>query len=89
MLLANQEGKGQERAALEAYAAAVGLDVARFDAALDGGVHRTAIRTDSAAGIAAGLTATPGFSINGYRVNGAAPLGYFKKVVRRALADAK
>jgi protein-disulfide isomerase len=89
LILANQDGDGLERAALERYAAAVGLDVARFRASLDGGVHRAAIDADGAAAMAAGLNATPGFSINGYRVNGAMPLGYFKKVVRRALSDAK
>ncbi len=77
------------RGALEQYAAAIGLDVARFRAALDGGVHRPVILADAKLGEAAGLNATPGCVINGYRVSGALPLGHFKKVVRRALAEAK
>jgi len=87
LILDNQGGL--ERAALEQYAAAVGLDLPRFRAALDGGVHRAAIEADRRIGEAAGLTATPGFVINGYRVSGAQPLSRFKKVVRRALAEAK
>ncbi len=88
LILENQAG-GLERAALEQYAATVGLDLARFGAALDGGVHRAAIEADLKIGDAAGLAATPGFAINGYRVTGAQPLARFKKVVRRALAEAK
>ncbi len=77
------------RDALEQYAAAAGLDVARFRAALDSGVHRPGIVADARTGEAAGLNATPGVVINGYRISGALPLSYFKKVVRRALAEAK
>jgi protein-disulfide isomerase len=89
LLLANQGGAGQEREALERYATTVGLDVARFRAALDRGVHRAEILADAKVGADAGLNATPGFVINGYRVSGALPLGVFKRVVRRTIAEAK
>jgi protein-disulfide isomerase len=89
LLFENQGGDGQDRAALERYAAAVGLDLARFRAALDKGIHRPAIVADLERGAGAGLRATPGFVINGYRLSGALPLRRFKKIVRRALAEAK
>jgi protein-disulfide isomerase len=88
LLLANQDG-GLERDALERYAATVGLDLGRFRSALDHGVHRAAILADAKVGADAGLNATPGFVINGYRLTGALPIGAFKRVVRRAIADAK
>lgn len=89
LILDNQGDAGQERAALEQYAATAGLDLPRFRAALDGGVHRAAILADVKIAERAGLTGTPGFVINGYRVSGAQPLSRFKRVVRRALAEAK
>ncbi len=103
LLLENQGGAGQERAALEQYAAAVGLDLGRFRAALDGSVHRAAILAEGAVAEAAGLPGTPGFAItssapaidprtgqiNGYRVSGALPLSRFRRAVRRALQEAK
>jgi protein-disulfide isomerase len=89
LVLENQGGAGQSRAALEQYAATVGLDLVRFRAALDGGVHRAAILADAKVGLDAGLDVTPGFVINGYRISGAQPTSRFKKVIRRALAEAK
>jgi protein-disulfide isomerase len=88
LILENQGGDGQERRALERYAGEVGLDLPRFRAALDAGKHRAAILADGKIGEDAGLAGTPGFMINGYRVSGAQPLVRFKKVVRRALAEA-
>jgi protein-disulfide isomerase len=89
LLIANQGGAGQDRDALERYATTVGLDVARFRLALDRGVHRAEILADAKAGADAGLFATPGFVINGYRLSGALPIGAFRRVVRRAIAEAK
>ena len=89
LILEHQGGDGLERAALEKYAGEVGLDLPRFRAALDAGTHRAAILADVKVAESAGLGGTPGFVINGYRVSGAVPLGRFKKVVRRALAEAK
>jgi protein-disulfide isomerase len=88
LILENQEA-GMDRVALERYATSLGLDLPRFRAALDGGVHRAAIEADAKVGQAAGLDATPGVMISGYRVSGAQPLSRFKRVVRRALAEAK
>jgi protein-disulfide isomerase len=87
LLLQNQ--RSLDRPALEQYAGAVGLDLPRFRAALDSGAHRARIAADVRIADAAGLTGTPGFAINGYKVSGAQPLARFKKVVQRALAEAK
>jgi protein-disulfide isomerase len=89
LILEHQGDAGQARPALEQYAGTVGLDVTRFRAALDAGTHRAAVLTDVQIADGAGLSATPGFVINGYRLLGAQPLSRFKKVVRRALAEAK
>lgn len=78
-----------ERPALDRYAATVGLDPARFAAALDGHKHKAFVDADSSAADAAGISGTPAFVINGYFISGAQPLAKFKKVVDRALKEAK
>jgi protein-disulfide isomerase len=87
-LFDHQDG-GLGRAELSSYAASVGLDVKRFDAAIEGGEHAAAIAADKKVGEAAGVTGTPTTVINGYVVSGAQPLRAFEKAVRRALAEAK
>ena len=89
LLLQSPGNGGLERPALEQYASAIGLDLGRFRAALDGAVHHAAIEADARAAVAAGLTGTPGFAINGYKVAGAQPLVKLRKVVQRALDEAK
>jgi protein-disulfide isomerase len=37
----------------------------------------------------AGITATPAFVINGYYMTGAQPFAKFKKLIDRAIAEAK
>jgi protein-disulfide isomerase len=90
LLFRNQvtpDGLGQE--ALEKYAAEIGLDPARFHAALAGRVHRAAVDAESKAADDAGITGTPAFIINGYFVSGAQPAAKFRKVIDRALSDSK
>jgi protein-disulfide isomerase len=78
-----------ERVSLERYAAAVGLDMAKFKAALDSRSHKAFVDSESAAADAAGISGTPGFLVNGYYISGAQPLGKFKKIVDRAFKEAK
>jgi protein-disulfide isomerase len=78
-----------ERPALETYAAQIGLDPVRFAHALDTQSHKAVIDADNKIGDDAGIFGTPAFVINGYFVSGAQPLGKFKKIVARALAEAK
>ena len=87
LLFANQQAL--DPASLEGYARKLGLDSVKFRAALSGGVHDGAIAADLAAGTAAGASGTPSFVINGYAISGAQPLRAFKKVIDRALEDAK
>lgn len=85
-LFANQTAL--DRKDLEQYATTVGLDMKRFRAALDAGVHKPDIDADNDAGAKAGVSGTPTFVINGYVVRGAQPFIKLRKVVKRALAEA-
>jgi protein-disulfide isomerase len=78
-----------ERPALETYAAQIGLDPVRFAHALDTQSHKAVIDADIKVADEAGIVGTPAFVINGYFLSGAQPLGKFKKIVARALAEAK
>jgi protein-disulfide isomerase len=50
---------------LRGHAAALGLDVERFDAELREGVHRSRVEEDYASGAASGVPSTPRFFVNG------------------------
>lgn len=78
---------GLELAALRAYAARIGLDGARFSAALERGVHGRAIEANVAVAEQARISGTPGVVINGYFVSGAHERRVFRRAVRRALDD--
>ncbi|WP_441289077.1 DsbA family protein [Sorangium sp. KYC3313] len=76
---------GLGRAALERHAAAIGLDVAKFRAALDSGAHRAAVEADRKLAERLHITGTPSFAINDYFVSGAQGTMRFKRLVDRAL----
>ncbi len=80
---------GLKRPALEKYAEQAGLDMAKFKEALDKNTHKAAVDADSKVGDDAGISGTPAFVINGYFVSGAQPFPKFKKLIDRALAEAK
>ena len=77
------------RASLEKYAEAQGLDMARFKKALDANTHKPFVDSEAAVGDKAGISGTPAFVINGYFISGAQPFAKFKKVIDRALKEAK
>jgi protein-disulfide isomerase len=52
---------------LSAYAAAIGLDVPRFERELSGHVHAQRVREDFLSGVRSGVNGTPTFFINGIR----------------------
>lgn len=79
--------KTMDRAALEAVAQQVGLDLPRFRKALDLHAHRAVVEADAAAAAAAQITGTPAFLINDYSLSGAQPLAKFRRLIDRALAD--
>ncbi|WP_394843458.1 thioredoxin domain-containing protein [Pendulispora brunnea] len=90
LLFENQgtEG-GLKREALDKYAQQIGLDMAKFKLALDNQVHKAEVDADMKVANDAGINGTPAFIINGYYVNGAQPYAKFRKVIDRALAEAK
>lgn len=81
--------EGLKRPALETYAQQLGLDMGKFKSALDNHSHKAQVDADSKVGDDAGISGTPAFTINGYFVSGAQPFPKFKKLIDRALAEAK
>jgi protein-disulfide isomerase len=78
---------GIKRANLEKIAESMGVDMAKFKAALDGNAHKAAIDADVAVAKDAKIDGTPAFAINGYFLSGAQPYPAFKRIVQRALKE--
>jgi len=76
-----------DRASLEKYAKDLGLDVARFRAALDADKSEAAVAADIAEASRLGISGTPTFFINGRRIIGARPLGELSARIDRLLAQ--
>jgi protein-disulfide isomerase len=83
-LFANQ--KSLQRADLEASAQSLGLDMARFRAALDSSVHKAHIDADATQAVELGASGTPAFFINGRFLSGAQPFDVFKTAIDEELA---
>ncbi|MCS6898861.1 MAG: thioredoxin domain-containing protein [Polyangiaceae bacterium] len=83
------------RPALESYAEQIGLDMVKFKKALDTNVHKPLVDADSKVADDAGISGTPAFIITvnnkpeGYFISGAQPFPKFKKIIDRALKEAK
>lgn len=86
---AQSQPDGLERVNLYVLADKLGLDMARFKAALDNHTHQAKVQADAAAGNTVGITGTPAFLIDDYYLAGAQPATAFKKLIRRALSDKK
>jgi len=69
------------RADLEKYAGEIGLDVAKFKAALDANKHEAAIKADQELAATVGARGTPAFFINGRNLRGAQPVEKFKEII--------
>lgn len=67
---------------LVGYADSLGLDAAAFAEALETGVHAAAVAADRELGRSVGVTGTPTFFINGYRVVGVPPIWVFEEAIR-------
>jgi protein-disulfide isomerase len=78
-MFANQQGL--DRAGLEKDAQEIGLDMAKFKAALDSHSGKGKVDADLAAGKQIGVQGTPNFYIDGRNVQGAQPYEEFKKVI--------
>jgi protein-disulfide isomerase len=83
LLFANQ--RQLDRASLEGYAKQLGLNEARFKAALDSGKYDAQVTADSAEGARVGASATPTFFINGRPVVGAMPIDHFRRIIDEEL----
>ena len=83
------------RDSLDGHARALGLDMAKWNAALDSGAHQEAIDADRGAADALDINGTPGFLIasagatSGYYLSGAQPYAKFRRLIDRALSEAK
>jgi protein-disulfide isomerase len=78
-----------KRDALDTYAQQIGLDMKKWNNALDNGTHKAAVDAEAAVANNAGISGTPAFVINNYFISGAQPYAKFKKIIERALAEAK
>ncbi|MFZ1043518.1 MAG: thioredoxin domain-containing protein [Anaerolineales bacterium] len=70
---------------LRQYAAAVHLDLNRFDTCLNVGANTDRVNQDVSDAKAAGVHATPSFVINGKLVEGAQPYSVFQQAINAAL----
>jgi protein-disulfide isomerase len=86
---AQKKQDGLKREGLESIAKEIGLDMEKFKTALDTHAHKAAVDADAKAGNDAGISGTPAFVINGYFISGAQPYPKFRKIIERALAEAK
>jgi protein-disulfide isomerase len=70
------------------YAADLGLDRPSFAACPENHDFEAAVQADMAEAMAAGITGTPAFVINGQLVSGALPYEVFEQAVETFIADA-
>ena len=84
-----QNQRALKRADLEAYAVRIGLDLRRFNAALNNGEHKKHIEEDKALAAKIGARGTPNFFINGIKIAGAAPLERFKDTIDAELGPSR
>lgn|SRR5574341_734022 len=83
-IFANQT-LGIGRDALLGFAEDVGLDMEEFTTCLDNGTHRDEIAKDLQDGTSYGVSGTPTFFINGYRLVGAQPIEAFRTLIDQEL----
>ncbi|HVZ72536.1 MAG TPA: thioredoxin domain-containing protein [Polyangia bacterium] len=78
-LFANQQAL--DRPALEKYAEDLGLNMAKFRAALDSGKFKDRVDRETKEGGSFGVSGTPTFFINGKKLVGAQPVEAFKTAI--------
>jgi protein-disulfide isomerase len=71
------------------YAKEVGLDMGRFEAALNSARGKPVIDADAAEAKSLGATGTPAFFINGRYLNGARPFDDFAQLINAELTRLK
>jgi protein-disulfide isomerase len=83
-LFANQQQL--DRPSLDKYAQELGLNMARFKAALDSGKFKDRVQKDAADAAKVGANATPTLFVNGKKLEGAQPFAIFKTAIDQELA---
>lgn len=78
--------KSDSPAYFKRYGAELGLDMAKFDACLDGGARYGDVLRDLDAARQKGVAGTPTFLVNGQRIVGAQPFNVFASAIDSALA---
>jgi protein-disulfide isomerase len=78
-----------DRPTYEKYAGELGLNMAKFKAALDAEKGKDAIKADSDSGAKIGARGTPAFFINGKFLSGAQPFEMFKTKIDEELKNAE
>jgi len=84
-----------KRSDLDSYATQMGLDVGKWNSALDGSTHTSEVEADKKAANDAGIVGAPAFIVvpgsapGGYFISGAQSYSKFRRVVERALVEAK
>ena len=86
-LFANQQALQPE--ALKEHAAAVGLDLAKFNACFDASKYGERVQQQMSAGAELGVGSTPSIFINGRLVSGAQPYEVFTAIIDDELARAR
>jgi protein-disulfide isomerase len=87
--LAFENQKGLTEEAFSKWAAAAGVDVAKFKADYGSKKHAAKIDEDAAIAQKVGATGTPAFRINGVTLVGAQPFDKFKETIDAQLAEAQ
>ena len=80
-IFATMQGGDRSDAGLNAMAAKIGLDQAKFKQCLDSGSAKAIVQSDLAAGTKAGVNGTPATFVNGRLISGALPYERFDAIV--------
>jgi protein-disulfide isomerase len=89
LFAAQSEPNGLSRDNLGRLAFAQGVDMARFEAALEQHVHAAKVSEDATLASRVGISGTPAFVINDYYLSGAQGSAAFSKLIRLALKTPK
>ncbi len=71
------------------HARQLGLDMSRFERALDSAAGKTVIQADAAEAMSLGATGTPAFYVNGRYLAGAKPVEEFARLINAELTRLK
>lgn len=82
-----QDQLGSAPAIYSDWAKELGLDAERFEACLTQKKHSAEIQRDQNAGVLGGVTATPTFFVNGYKVEGVITLEQWTQLIELLLAE--